>query len=395
MMRTRRWRRAVVLVVLAVFGAGLGTAWAVYTATTSNGPNTFSSAPEYTAPTVSRATTQNSGGLLNVIRQGGGFYFYVNVTDASGVASVTVDTGSFLLGTTYLSSAGGPWTVNGQTYNFRSSLLTALTGLITGTTQNWTVTAVDIYGNSTGALSFSVTIQTYSNVVTTTTGLAGYWRMDDANPTMVNQVGTDGSYNGFWLLVTWTAYPTLGVTGALAGDTSTAVYFDGTSGDYATTANRPIQDDFSIELWFKANGAGSGSGAAWWGYSGLVDADESFWGNNDFGTSYGPDGKVRAGVGPSDTTLVSPSSYNDGAWHQVVFTRTKATGALVLYVDGAQVATGTGGTQSLNSPSDIRFGGIRTGGPFFKGSIDEVAAYTTVLGAATVLDHYKAGTGTG
>ena len=57
---------------------------------------------------------------------------------------------------------------------------------------------------------------------------------------------------------------------------------------------------------------------------------------NDFGVSLRSDGKVVAGVGTPDVSIVSTSGgYNDGTWHQVVFTRTKATGALALYVDGA------------------------------------------------------------
>lgn len=420
-MRTSRLaRRAALAAALVVAGSGIGGAFAAFTATTSNGVNSFSSAPEYNGPLITDGTTYTGtdaarasaarsvptaraaslplvGGLLGVIRQGADFRFYANVTDASGIASVTADTGTFLLGQTTLTSAGGPWTVGGKTYNYRSSLLTALTGLLTGTTQSWTVTATDAYGNSTGPVPFNVTIQSYRSVVTATTGLAGYWRLGDTGSTMVNEVGSDGAYNGFWFGITWTVYPTLGVTGALAGDTNTAMATDGSIGQYATTANRPIQDDFSIEFWLRATAAGSGSGTEWLNYSGLVDADDnSFLTNNqDFGTSFGPNGVIRAGVGPSNVTIASGPGYNDGAWHHVVFTRTRSTGALVLYVDGAQVATGTGGTQSLNKPSDIRFGGLRTGGRFFNGRLDEVAVYTTVLDPTTVLDHYRAGTGTG
>lgn len=421
MRASRISRRAALAAAVIVAGSGLGGAFAAFTATTSNGVSSFSSAPEYNGPVITDGATYTGsdparataaarrgptaraaslplvGGLVDVIRQGADFRFYANVTDASGVASVTADTGTFLLGQTTLTSVGGPWTVGGKTYNYRSPLLTALTGLLTGTNQSWTVTATDVYGNATGPVPFTVAIQTYKSVVTATTGLAGYWRLGDSNPTMVNEVGSDGAYNGFWLLVTWTAYPTLGVTGALAGDTNTAMATDGSIFQYATTANRPIQDDFSIEFWMRATVAGSGSGTAWLNYDGLVDADDnSFLTNNqDFGTSFGPNGVIRAGVGPSNVTIASGPGYNDGVWHHVVFTRTRATGALVLYVDGVQVATGTGGTQSLNKPSDIRFGGLRTGGGFFNGRLDEVAVYTTVLDPTTVLDHYRAGTGTG
>jgi uncharacterized repeat protein (TIGR01451 family) len=180
--------------------------------------------------------------------------------------------------------------------------------------------------------------------------------------------------------------PTLSQTGAISGDPNTAVQYDGVD-DYTSVA-RQIQDDFSIEFWFKST-QGLNLNSQWWGNAGLVDAEVGG-AANDFGVSLRSDGRVVAGVGTPDTSIVSTNGgYNNGQWHHVVFTRTRANGALALYADGspAGTATGSAGT-SLNSPPSIHFGRIATGGNYFAGTLDEVALYSSVLSQATISDHY-------
>jgi len=67
-------------------------------------------------------------------------------------------------------------------------------------------------------------------------------------------------------------------------------------------------------------------------------------------------GKLMFGTGSPNVTITSPSTYNDGNWHNVIATRTKATGALRMYVDGILVASGTGGTNTLNLPGNLYIG---------------------------------------
>lgn len=180
----------------------------------------------------------------------------------------------------------------------------------------------------------------------------------------------------------------LGVVGAITGDANTAVTFDGID-DYATVP-RTIQDDFAIEFWFKSTG-GIGTGGQWWEGAGLVDAEVAG-PTNDFGVSLRSDGKVVAGVGTPDSSIVSSSGgYNNGAWHHVVFNRTRNTGALQLFVDGVSAGTATGSTASLTGPATINFGRIAAGGNHFAGSLDEVALYRSILPQATITSHYSAG----
>jgi hypothetical protein len=185
--------------------------------------------------------------------------------------------------------------------------------------------------------------------------------------------------------------PILGVAGAITGDPNTAVTFDGIN-DYMSVA-RQISNDFSIEFWFKST-SGSGTSSGWWQGEGLVDAEGATTAH-DFGVSLRSDGKVVAGVGSpaggSISIVSSTSSYNDGGWHHVVFTRTMSSGAMTLYVDGVSRGGASGSTTSLTSPTSIDFGRVLTGPNYFTGTMDELAVYNTVLSAATVTAHYNAG----
>jgi hypothetical protein len=152
-----------------------------------------------------------------------------------------------------------------------------------------------------------------------------------------------------------------------------------------------VQADFSIELWFSST-QGIGTGTSWTSGAGLVDADAAGTAN-DFGVSLRSDGKIVAGVGGgSETSIVSSvGGLNNGAWHHVVFTRVQASGALVLYVDGASVATGTGSTALLSASTTVSLGRVNTGTNYLQGVLDEVAVYSTALSAATVSTHCTTG----
>ena len=134
------------------------------------------------------------------------------------------------------------------------------------------------------------------------------------------------------------------------------IIFSGNSSSVILT--RPVQDDFALCCWFRTNQVASASGfPQWYGGMGLVDCEVT---NvvNDFGTSMGA-GKILFGTGTPDTTITSSLTYNDNAWHHMIATRVRSTGTITLYVDAQQVATGTGGVQSLTSPTNMRIGAIQ------------------------------------
>src|SRR5262249_53245028 len=73
---------------------------------------------------------------------------------------------------------------------------------------------------------------------------------------------------------------------------------------------------------------------------------------DDFGTALVGD-RVAFGVGKPDTTIKSATAVNDGRWHHVAAVRSRAAGAIRLFVDGKQEAAGTAGKQSLTAPQSL------------------------------------------
>jgi hypothetical protein len=128
--------------------------------TTAGEPFTVKDA---TAPTVSAASIgKSTGGSPGWLKQGAGYYVYANVTDpgpASGVASVTADVSTITTGanSVSLTTTGGPFTVGGVSYAYRSALQTANAVLSTGG-KSFTIRATDNASNSATQGGFSVTI---------------------------------------------------------------------------------------------------------------------------------------------------------------------------------------------------------------------------------------------
>jgi len=143
---------------------------------------------------------------------------------------------------------------------------------------------------------------------------------------------------------------------------------------------RPVQDDFTITIVFQSR-QGISTGTSFWSGAGLVNGEQSG-AVNDFGTSLNANGQILAGTGNPDTTIVSGSGYNNGQWHVATFKRTKASGSLVLYLDGATVAAGTGGTQSQTAPNFLVLGAQATLNNFLNGDIAEVQIYNAALSDA-------------
>jgi len=217
----------------------------------------------------------------------------------------------------------------------------------------------------------------YAQAVLGTAGLVAYWPLAEISGTVAYDVVGDhhGSYYN---------HPHLGAPGP---GSATSVTFDGIN-QYVMLP-RDIRDNFSLELWFATHGGGVGTGVTqWWQAAGLLDAEVPGI-VDDFGTSLDASGQVWAGTGNPDTSIHSGTGLNDGAWHHVVFTRALATGDITLYIDGAPVATGHGGTQRLTSAPGLRIGALQSAATFFAGSIADAAVYNTVVPAATVADHFN------
>ncbi|MGA2865033.1 MAG: LamG-like jellyroll fold domain-containing protein [Verrucomicrobiota bacterium] len=183
----------------------------------------------------------------------------------------------------------------------------------------------------------------------------------------------DGSGNGF--------HGTLhGVTGFCAGRVdSTAIAFTGGDDSYVEIPN-PLGNDFSIAFW--VNTTATGRTGQWWAGAGLVDGKVPGL-TNDFGMSL-LGTKAAFGIGNPDTTITSTTAINDGHWHHVAATRSGASGAMWLYVDGALQASATASTATRSTPVSLRLGSLQSGVNYFNGSLDEVRLYNCLLSPAQV-----------
>ena len=103
----------------------------------------------------------------------------------------------------------------------------------------------------------------------------------------------------------------------------------------------------------------------------------------DFGLSLGSGGQLLAGVGHSsdwdDTYLTSDGGFSDGKPHVATLERAESTGAVTLYVDGAQADTSIGSTHALSDPPRLTLGAIQRNIGYLTGDIAEVQLYATAL----------------
>mgnify|MGYP003312083269 CR=1 FL=1 len=109
---------------------------------------------------------------------------------------------------------------------------------------------------------------------------------------------------------------------------------------------------------------------------------------NDFGTSLAA-ARFRFGTGQTDVSITSTTSITDGVWHFCVATRDKPTGQIKIYVDGNLEGEDTGGTNSLTTPNNIRFGSLQTQIRYFQGSLDNIAIWDTTLTAEAITELYN------
>jgi len=146
-----------------------------------------------------------------------------------------------------------------------------------------------------------------------------------------------------------------------------ALSFDGVN-DYLEF-ERLVSNDFTLECWFRSTQM-AGEVGQWWQGMGLIDGEASGV-TADFGLSLGA-GKVLFGTGGTYDVTLHSEVVADGQWHHVAATREQATGAMKLYVDGQLVDSGTGGTDSLTAPPQLRVGSLATGVNFFEGELDDI-----------------------
>jgi PKD repeat protein len=205
-----------------------------------------------------------------------------------------------------------------------------------------------------------------------------YWRLGETS----GSTARDSSGNAF--PGTYVGPVTFGSAGAIGG-TETGVTL-GSGGFVAATTSMAGPGQYSEELWFRTT---TTSGGRLTGFGSSATGTSS---TQDRQVYLAADGKIVF-ANTATNKITSAAAYNNGQWHHVVATR--GPSALVLYVDGVQVATtGASAVGSYTGSGFWRVGADATGVTGVSGlagDVDEAAFYVNALTAAQVASHRSAG----
>ena len=165
--------------------------------------------------------------------------------------------------------------------------------------------------------------------------------------------------------------------------------FNSTASISYGSLNRPIQDDFSICIWFRTT-QNAGGILSWVGSGAKMFGGDGPGTVNDFGMGMTQGGRIIFGTGNPDVSVYTTAqTYNDGVYHYAVGTRNRSTGELQIYIDGSLNMTTTGNTNSLTANSILRIGLELSGVGKFVGNIGVVQAYNRVLSSEEILQNYN------
>lgn len=244
--------------------------------------------------------------------------------------------------------------------------------------------------------AFNVTVTNSTNSVATQTyftcaaailasGPRVYYKLDDASAATAATDSSGQARTGAYQGTT-----TKGVADACVRDDGTAVTFNGASGYVDLASSLSVPTTYSLSAWVKTTtttgGLIAGFGAAATGAS--ISVDRVLYLTNAGALVFGNNNLLKA-------TVSATGPYNDGTWHHVM--ATVGASGMRLYVDGRQVASSaTTATAAYTGYFRVGYDTL-TGWPsaptssYFKGTLDEVAAFSTTLTAADALNQYQAG----
>ncbi|MFE2544546.1 LamG-like jellyroll fold domain-containing protein [Actinacidiphila glaucinigra] len=263
------------------------------------------------------------------------------------------------------------------------------TDVTAGATYTYRVTASDGTNTTVKSPTQTVTAATTPEAYPTqvlTDGATLYWRYNETANTFVadNSPADDGGNH--------VGGPTRGVSpGAIAGNGSTAVTYNGTTQWSYSDAKRNRPNSYSIETWFRTTTTTGGKIVGFGDRTTEASAttDKHVYMTNAGRLIFG----VRSG---SNRTITTSGAYNDGEWHHVV--ATQGSNGMRLYVDGSLQASNfliTGGNDYVGywhvGGDNLSGWTSRPTSNYFAGSIDETAIYPSVLSASQIAQHYNLG----
>ena len=276
-----------------------------------------------------------------------------------------------------LTNVTAPWWKTTVAYTDRS--------VTAGSTYSYKIRMTDADGNTTTSNARSVTPSgtsisdsTYSKQVKAD-GPSSYWRLDDpsSSSAITDWAGSTDLTRASGL--------GLGASGAIGSDKAASVNASVNASAASSTGFVRAPQTFSVEAWFKT---GTTTGGQVVGF-GDVPTGSSY--RHDRQVYLSSSGKLVYYIDANGTsrTVTSSASYNNNAWHHVV--ATLSSSGMVLYVDGAKVASNSSVTSARNYGGFWRIGADKLPGSatgYLSGTIDDVAVYPKALSATQVKDHW-------
>jgi len=229
-------------------------------------------------------------------------------------------------------------------------------------------------------------------------GLVAHYAFDNSN-----FIGADTSGNGYDLDFNGNpngnGVTSSGNTAAGAG----AAYFDGGSflsySAIPTNVLAALAGDLTISVWVETTFTSGNDGDPAYFDAGIVAADVPSQANDIIPIALTGGGIGFNTGGAYDDTLSSSEDITNGNYHQVVITRTQATGEKKIYIDGLLNSTDTGTTNLLNDPKIMAVGAAidasqsnpnnANTGPYYQGLLDDIQIYSRVLNAGEVAGLYN------
>ncbi len=212
--------------------------------------------------------------------------------------------------------------------------------------------------------------QTYPNTVLADSPV-GYWRLGESSGTVANS-----EVNNSTMVGAYQSTPTLGVSGALAGDADTAATFTTAKDVKVTgTALLNVVNSFTIEAWVKRSAVSGGVYEGIYARGNVTGTQEVY---------IGPDNLIHCYIhGDGELCYSSVAIADTTTWHHVVLT--KSASAPHLYLDGVDVTVNAHNFTGTSSSGDSFWAAIN-------GTVDECALYAAPLSEGRVQAHYVAGT---
>jgi hypothetical protein len=295
------------------------------------------------------------------------------VTASAGANQATV-------GWTAASAHGAPVTsylvtaYSGSTAEYSKAVPgTASSAVITGLPGNvaftFHVVARNPYGAGPAGVSAAVTptgsSTTYASGVLADAPSAYYRLGDTTTSVLADSSGKNGPgvYNA--------GQVTLGVPGAITGDSDTAV--TGTGGEIGTASpSLPTEQHArTVTAWVQTTDGGQQFIAGWGSTSDSEGFSVGFDANDIYVDEYG-----------STLTFTTTANISNGSWHQIAVTAT-ATSA-TAYLDGTSLGTQSFPVSLDTAPGPLQVGAAVWGSSGIDGNLDELAIFPSVLSPAKI-----------